>query len=165
MLEGMAIPFPSCLLLEISLLTEVSLFGRILSGVAADKVGKYNVFVIACGVAGIFTLGMWIPATGNAALIVFAVIFGFTSGAYVSLIGGLVAQISPLPEIGFRSGLVFLVGSIGGLTTNPIAGQILDTSAGWSGLKGFAGAFLIAGTAVIMAVRLYHTGFKLMAVF
>jgi MFS family permease len=108
---------------------------------------------------------MWIPATGNAALIVFAVIFGFASGAYVSLIGGLVAQISPLPEIGFRTGLVFLIGSIGGLTTNPIAGQILTTSAGWTGLKAFAGAFLLAGTAIILGARVYHTGFKLKAAF
>jgi MFS family permease len=115
--------------------------------------------------AGIFTLGMWIPAKGDAALIAYAVIFGFFSGAYVSLIGGLVAQISPLPEIGFRSGIAFLISSVGGLTTNPIAGQILASSGGWVGLKAFAGAFLLAGTGIIMAARVYHTGFKLKAVF
>lgn len=137
-----------------------------MSGLAADKIGKYNVFVAACGIAGVFTLGLWIPATGDSALIAYAVLFGFFSGAYVSLIGALVAQISPLPEIGFRSGITFLVASIPGLVTNPIAGQILATTAGgWTGLKAFAGTTMIAGAAVILVCRFYFTGIKAKAVF
>jgi len=150
----------------IAILNAGSLLGRLLSGLLADKAGKYNVFVVATGTAGVFTLAFWIPAAGDSPIIAYAVIFGFFSGAYVSLIGALVAQISPLPEIGYRTGLVFLVCSVSGLIANPIAGQILDnTSSHWTGLKAFAGAMLLGGTAILIACRLSHTGFHLKRVF
>ena len=67
--------------------------------------------------SGIFTLALWIPGNGQGATIAYSVVFGFFSGAYLSLIGGLVAQISVPSEIGYRTGLVFLVSSIPVLTT------------------------------------------------
>lgn len=150
----------------LAILNAGSLFGRLFSGMLSDKAGKYNVFAVATGAAGVFTLALWIPAAGDASIIAYAVIFGFFSGSYVSLIAGLVAQISPLPEIGYRSGIAFLVCSFSGLTTNPIAGQILDsTSSHWTGLKVFAGALLMGGTAVIVACRLSFTGMHLLVKF
>jgi MFS family permease len=132
----------------------------------ADKVGKFNVFVCATGAAGIFTLAMWIPSSSTPAIVAYAVIFGFFSGAYVSLIGGLVAQISPIREIGYRSGLVFLVASVSGLITNPIAGQILENTAGhWDGLKAFAGTALVLGTGILVCCRLSYTGLQLKKIF
>lgn len=128
--------------------------------------GKYNVFVCATGTAGIFTLALWIPANGDSAIIAYAVLFGFFSGAYVSLIGALVAQISPLPEIGYRTGLVFLICSVSGLITNPIAGQILENTSGhWNGLKAFAGSMLLGGTAILVACRLSFTGMHIKKIF
>lgn len=150
----------------IAILNAGSLFGRLLSGMLADKLGKYNVFVVATGTAGIFTLALWIPASGDSSILAFAVLFGFFSGAYVSLIGALVAQVSPLPEIGYRTGLVFLVCSFSGLIANPVAGQILDNTSGhWTGLKAFAGSMLMAGTAILIACRLSFTGFHLRKIF
>ncbi|OIW27880.1 MFS general substrate transporter [Coniochaeta ligniaria NRRL 30616] len=150
----------------IAILNAASLFGRLLSGLLADKVGKYNVFITATGTAGIFTLGLWIPAKGDPSIIAYAVLYGFFSGAYVSLMGALVAQISPLPEIGYRTGLVFLTCSISGLIANPIAGQILDNTSGhWNGLKAFAGAVLLGGTAIMIVCRLSFTGMHLKKIF
>ena len=132
---------------------------------AADKFGKYNVFIVVCYITGIVVLALWIPASGNAAIITFAILFGFFSGAYVSLIPALVAQISPPKEIGFRTGLVFLLSSFGGLTTGPIAGAILANHGGWLGLKVFAGAFCLAGTTFVLAARFYFTGPKFSVAF
>lgn len=131
----------------------------------ADKVGKFNIFTCACYIAGIFVLALWIPAGNGAAIIVFSVFFGLFSGAYISLMGALVAQISPPEEIGYRNGLTFLIGSIGGLTTSPIAGAILETPAGWTGMKLFAGIMLLAGTTGVLFARFCKTGFKLAVVF
>jgi MFS family permease len=110
-------------------------------------------------------LGLWIPASSTAARIAFATLFGFFSGAYVALIAALVVQVSPPSEIGFRTGLVFLASSIGGLTTNPISGAILERPIGWLGPKIFAGVFCIAGTTFVLAARIHKTGWKLRAVF
>jgi MFS family permease len=149
----------------IPILNAASLFGRIISGVLGDKIGKYNIFIVVCYLSGIWILALWIPGTNAAAFISFAALFGFTSGAYVSLIAPLVMQISPIAEIGFRTGLLFLNNSIGGLTTNPISGAILDSSSGWVGVKVFAGVFCLVGTTFILAARVYRVGWNPTVVF
>ncbi|CAG9975608.1 unnamed protein product [Clonostachys byssicola] len=149
----------------IPILNAASLFGRLFSGFMGDKIGRYNIFVVVCYLSGIWILALWIPDTSNPALIAFAVLFGFCSGAYVSLIAPLVMQISPLPEIGFRTGLVFLISSIGGLTTNPINGAILEAPLGFTGIKIFSGIMCLAGTTLILIARIHRTGFKVLVVF
>lgn len=136
-----------------------SLFGRMSAGIFSDKIGHYNILVTACFLAGILVLALWIPATSNAAIIVFACTFGFASGAYVSLAAALVVKISPFPEIGYRTGLLFLCSSFSGLTTNPIAGAILQHDGGsFTGMKIFSGVFVLAGSVAVLAARVYHTG-------
>ncbi|KAM0280547.1 hypothetical protein ACHAQH_003992 [Verticillium albo-atrum] len=149
----------------IPILNAASLFGRMFSGIIGDKVGRLNIFVVVCYLTGLWILALWIPAATDGALIAFAVLFGFCSGAYVSLIAPLVAQVSPLPEIGFRTGLVFFSSSIGGLTTNPINGAIIDAPNGLLGIKIFAGVFCMIGTTFILAARIHHTGWKLRVIF
>ncbi|EGY21438.1 hypothetical protein VD0002_g3526 [Verticillium dahliae] len=149
----------------IPILNAASLFGRIFSGFLGDKIGRLNIFVIVCYLTGLWILALWIPAATDGALIAFAILFGFCSGAYVSLIGPLVAQVSPLSEIGFRTGLVFFASSIGGLTTNPINGAIIDSPHGLLGMKIFAGVFCMIGTTFILAARIHRTGWKLLVVF
>ncbi|KUL83909.1 hypothetical protein ZTR_06852 [Talaromyces verruculosus] len=143
-----------------------SFFGRLSSGIFADLFGTYNVFAIVCCLAGILVLALWIPTTSTAGTIVFAVLFGYTSGAYVSLAAALVVKISPFQQIGYRVGLIFLFASIGGLTTNPIAGALLANGNGsYRDMKIFAGVILLAGTTLVFSARLQHTGLKLMAKF
>ncbi|KAF5633434.1 monocarboxylate transporter 2 [Fusarium sp. NRRL 52700] len=149
----------------IPILNAASLFGRISSGILGDKMGRYNIFIIVGFLSGVWILALWIPSNSQNGIIAFAALFGFCSGAYVSLIAPLVAQISPLPEIGFRSGMVFFISSIGGLTTNPINGSILERPTGWLGVKIFAGIFCLAGTAFILAARIQRVGWKITAIF
>ncbi|KAM6504670.1 hypothetical protein FSOLCH5_015173 [Fusarium solani] len=149
----------------VPIINAASLFGRVFAGMTGDRVGRYNIFVVVCYLTGIRTLALWIPCNTTGGIIAFAALFGFCSGAYVSLVAPLVAQISPFVEIGFRTGLVFLVASIGGLTTNLINGAILDGSGGWVGDKVFGGVFCIVGTTFILAARIYTTGWKLNVVF
>jgi MFS family permease len=136
-----------------------------MAGFLSDRLGPYNIFIAVCYMAGILVLGLWIPATGNAAIIVFSSLFGFASGAYVALAANLIVKISPLKEIGYRTGVLFLFASIGGLTTNPIAGAILQNSGdgSYQGMKIFSGVSLLVGTTLVLGARLYHTGLTLKA--
>jgi MFS family permease len=142
-----------------------SLFGRLSSGYISDKLGKFNTFVVACYVSGILILAMWIPAKSTGAIIAFTVLFGIFSGAYISLMAALVAQVSPIEELGYRNGLTFFGSAIGGLVTSPIAGAILEGPGSWTGLKVFAGVMMVCGTTGVVAARLMKTGLKLRAVF
>ncbi|KAJ4177350.1 hypothetical protein NW755_013901 [Fusarium falciforme] len=149
----------------VPMLNAGSLFGRMFSGIMGDRVGKYNIFIVVCYLSSVWILGLLIPTITNASLIAFAVLFGFSSGAYVSLITPLVMQISPPNEIGLRTGIIFFVNAVAGLTTNPINGAILAKPNGWIGMKLFAGIFCLVGTTFVLAARVYKTGWKLNAIF
>lgn len=122
--------------------------------------------MIACYLAGILCLALWIPATNTAGIVVFAVLFGLTSGAYIALAAALVVRISPIKEIGYRTGLLFFIGAFSGLTASPIAGAILQRDGGsYIGMQVFSGATLIVGSSFILAVRLHKTGLMFKAKF
>lgn len=140
---------------------------------AADKVGRYNTFIVSCLFSGLFTLALWIPSsttassspTTNSIIIAYTVLFGFFSGAYVSLLGALVAAVSPPREIGYRTGVLFLVAAVPGLVTNPIGGAILSGGGGFMGMKVYAGVMMLAGSVLVAGSRGVATGWKLMVVY
>jgi hypothetical protein len=119
------------------------------------------VFVIAGAASGIIELALWIPATYQAAVIGFAVTFGFLSGAFISLLAALPASVSPLPQIGYRIGVVMLILSLPSLTMAPIGGAILRKAGsaddGWLHVKIFGGVMSIAGSAVVFYARTLYS--------
>lgn len=147
------------------ILNAASLFGRLFAGFMGDKIGRFNILIGCCYLSGIWILALWISSSSRSAIIAFSALFGFSSGAYISLVTPIVAQISPLPEIGFRTGIVFFVASIGGLTTNPVSGALIDSSAGYPGMKIFAGVLCLIGTTFILVERVRKTGLKLAVAF
>jgi len=135
-----------------------SLFGRLGAGYAADVAGRWNAFIIACALSGIAELALWIPATYESAVIGFAVMFGFVSGAFVGLFATLPASVSPVLEMGYRMGVVMFFISIPALTMAPIGGQILQNSEdGWLRVKIFGGVMCLAGSAIVLYARVLYT--------
>ena len=143
-----------------------SLFGRLAAGYGADKIGRWNMFIIACAVSGVAEFAVWIPAKKSSIDIGFAIMFGFASGAFIGLSAALPVSVSPLPEAGYRLGVVFLAISIPALTLGPIGGAILQHGAnGWLDVKVFGGVMCLAGSAIILVSRLLYTEKKLFKVF
>lgn len=103
--DGMSVRLAGYLL---AVLNAASIFGRIIPGALADKVGKFNMQSLWCIVAGIIVLALGLPASSNAAYITFAALYGFASGAYVSLLPAQMAQISEVHQIGVRVGVTFV---------------------------------------------------------
>ena len=70
----------------ISILNAASLFGRILPGIAADRIGPFNVMIFMVVASGIIAT-CWTKATTIAGIVVFSLAYGFTSGvSTISLI-------------------------------------------------------------------------------
>ncbi|KAF2147540.1 uncharacterized protein K452DRAFT_199557, partial [Aplosporella prunicola CBS 121167] len=137
-------------------LNAASLFGRLLPGWAADKVGRFNVAVVVCAFSAVTVLALWIPAGGTAntsALLAFAILYGFGSGAVVSLAPALVAQISDVRAIGVRSGAFFAVVALAALAGSPIGGAIVGGGNGFAYMKVFCGVVQVVGTGFIAAAR------------
>ncbi|KAI2635886.1 major facilitator superfamily domain-containing protein [Hypomontagnella submonticulosa] len=150
----------------VSIFNAASLFGRLASGYGADIVGRWNMLIIACTLSGISEFAVWIPAKQASIAIGFAVMFGFSSGAFIGLSGALPISVSPPPEIGYRLGIVFLANAIPALAMAPIGGAILRNSVnGWLDVKIFGGVMCLAGSAIILVSRLLYTEKKFLKVF
>jgi MFS family permease len=144
--------------------TPLSIFGRVIPGALADKVGKFNMQSLWCLVAGIIVLALGLPASGNAAYITFAALYGFASGAFVSLLPAQMAQISKVEELGVRIGVIFACVSFAGLIGNPIAGAIVTHPGGpYGGLNVFAGVLLLTGGGLFTLTRFYIAKWHVMA--
>ncbi|KAL4940485.1 hypothetical protein BDV06DRAFT_213459 [Aspergillus oleicola] len=139
----------------IPILNAASLFGRILPGWIGDKVGRYNTQIATCLFSGVIALALWIPAKQSALLFVFAALYGFGSGAFVSLLPAIIAQISDVREIGFRVGMEFAVMSVAALVSNPIGGALIDHDhGGFRDLQIFCGVVLLVGSGGFVLARL-----------
>ncbi|KAF4919343.1 MFS transporter asaE [Colletotrichum viniferum] len=147
------------------IMNAVSILGRIIPGIVADKMGRYNVMILITFISALFCLALWIPGKSNAAIIVFLVIFGFSSGGFISLAPALIAQISDIRQIGIRTGTAFAVQSFGALTGSPIAGAIVASQGGsFLGLQLFCGFAMLAAVGVFIAARTVQVGLKLKVV-
>ncbi|KAI0550981.1 monocarboxylate permease-like protein [Xylaria curta] len=143
----------------------VSIPGRIVPGIIADKLGRFNTIILVTGLSAIITLALWVPGNTTGTTIGFGAIYGFTSGGFISLVPAVIAQISDLREIGTRSGTLLFVGSLGSLTGAPIAGAIVAAQNGqYLGLKLFNGFSLLAGAIFLILARTVQVKLKLVKI-
>lgn len=144
-----------------SILNATSIFGRILPGILADRIGRFNVTIATTAFSAVIVLALWLPTHSNAPIIVFTLLFGFSSGAFVSLGPSLVAQISPIRELGVRNGTMFLFAALAGLTGNPIGGALVAVDNGdFTYLQLFCGLAMAAGTLSYITARWIQCGWK-----
>ena len=130
------------------------MFGRIIPGLLADKLGKFNMMILTCLASTLLVLCLWLPARGTVPILLFAGLYGFTSGSFVSLGPALVAQLCDVREIGVRSGVMFLLVSFSALTGNPIAGALLgDRRDNFDALMTFCAVVMGLGTVLFLGGR------------
>ncbi|KAF4446989.1 hypothetical protein F53441_9460 [Fusarium austroafricanum] len=130
----------------VPIVNAASTFGRLIPAYIGDKIGVFNVMIPVTALGGIFTLTVWLTAHSTAGVIVFAVLYGFTSGCTLSIIPAMVASFSDVRSIGTRNGALYGVSAIGVLVGSPIAGAIVADQGGhFSGLIIFCGVSILVG--------------------
>ncbi|KAL7935865.1 monocarboxylate permease-like protein [Trichoderma chlorosporum] len=145
----------------VPIINAASTFGRILPAHLGDRYGVFNVMIILTLFGGIVTLALWLPAASNAPLIVFAALYGFASGCFLSIIPAMVASISDVRKLGTRTGSLYAVTSVGVLIGGPIGGAIVNDQNGhFSGLIVFCGVSLLLGAALTIMSRHALVGFE-----
>ncbi|CAJ0555014.1 Ff.00g135270.m01.CDS01 [Fusarium sp. VM40] len=132
----------------VSIVNASSTFGRLLPAYLGDRIGVFNVMIPLTVLGGIFTLTVWLTATTTTSVIVYAVLYGFTSGCTLSILPAMVASFSDVRSIGTRSGSLYGVAAFGALVGSPIAGAIVGDQGGkFSGLIIFCGVSILVGAA------------------
>jgi predicted MFS family arabinose efflux permease len=134
-----------------------SLFGRIIPNMLADRTGPFNI-LIPCSLTTALLAFVWIWVKTPETLFVFCSLYGFFSGAFVSLSPTTVVSLSPnLGVVGVRMGMSFVFAAIGLLTGNPIAGAILK-AIGWPALQAFCGSCVGISMLAMVAARIVKAG-------
>ena len=145
--RGMDVTLASYLL---AILNAASTFGRVIPGILADRFGRLNAFAIGGIMTGIVAF-CWDRAESNAALIVYSVVFGFTSGTIIS--GGSAACTictkSP-QDAGTYLGMALAIASLATLAGPPIAGKFVDVYGGFFEVAMFSGATCTFGGIVAL---------------
>jgi len=103
--------------------------------------GRFNIMTMTTFFSAIVVLALWIPAQGNVPIIVFAAVFGFSSGTFVSMVPSLIAQISDI--VAFAA-----------LCGNPIGGALISRDhGGYLYLQLFSGLTMAIGGTIYVASR------------
>ncbi|EQB48216.1 hypothetical protein CGLO_12566 [Colletotrichum gloeosporioides Cg-14] len=128
--------------------------GRFLPNYVADRFGVMNTMctITFCCMASIF--GLWLTANGSRAMTTaFAIIYGFWSGASVSLAPVAIGLVCRTEDYGKRNGAAYTLCSLGTLIGIPIAGAILGVEGG-----GYQGLIIFAALAYVISLAAYIFG-------
>ncbi|KAH7240559.1 major facilitator superfamily domain-containing protein [Fusarium solani] len=141
--------------------------GRALPGYVADRFGTFNTMCITAFICAAFILTLWLTADGEEVRTTsFTILFGFWSGAAISLTPVCVSQVCKIEDYGKRNGTAFFIASFGALTGIPIAGAILEANSGsYRGLIVFAEVLYTAAFAAFVFARGVTGGWNLRTVF
>jgi MFS family permease len=144
----------------LAILNGASCIGRFLPGYIADRIGRFNTMIISLFLAMVSVFGLWLPDAVSdkppslALLITFVAVFGFVSGANVTLVPVCLGQLCSTQEYGRYYASAFTFCAFGCLTSIPVAGNIL-TATSEAGRKGFWGVILFAGVSYIVALSCF----------
>ncbi|RDB15271.1 Riboflavin transporter MCH5 [Hypsizygus marmoreus] len=129
-------------------------FGRIAPAYLSDTLGRFNLLVPSALLSGISCLTLWMFAHSVGLLMLFAAVYGFFSGAFISVITPCVAQISDIRQIGIRIGVLYSIISFPSLVGGPAAGALLVRAHGsYTGMIAFSGSTVVAGSIFILLAR------------
>ncbi|KND90986.1 Riboflavin transporter MCH5 [Tolypocladium ophioglossoides CBS 100239] len=141
----------------LAILNAASIFGRVLPGVIADKLGRYNTLIIKGACSGVLLL-CWPAITSNASTIIFAILYGFFSGGIVSLMSPCIAQVTPhANQLGTYLGMAMTILGIAGLTGTPICGALLQSGGSFTHPAIFSGVVMLFGVLLVAVARCYQS--------
>jgi MFS family permease len=138
----------------VSILNGASFFGRVIPGIMADKLGRLNMLMAVALVSGILIFCLQ-KMTTNSTIIVFSALYGFSSGAIVSLISVCLAQIPKNPgDIGTYMGQGMAVVAIGALIGPPSNGALLSRYHSFDRPLIMSGVFVIVGALMVIVAKI-----------
>ena len=110
----------------LSIMNAASVPGRIIPGLIADRLGSVRVMAASCILSAVL-MYVWTAIRSLAGLVVFCILYGFLSGAVVSMPVTVVASLVPgLHLLGTWMGMAFCFCGLGMLVGNPIAGTLIS---------------------------------------
>ncbi|KAJ7125192.1 major facilitator superfamily domain-containing protein [Mycena epipterygia] len=136
----------------ISMANGASLVGRLMSGIATDKFGAVNVIAPMTAVAAVMTY-LWPLARSEGSFVAISIVYGFSSGAYVSSFMLPMYHLGEIADVGRRSGMAMTLTALGALAGPPISGAINTASGGYQAVGYYAGSMIMASIVLMLITR------------
>ncbi|KAI8338720.1 major facilitator superfamily domain-containing protein [Chlamydoabsidia padenii] len=132
--------------------------GRLALGWVGDRIGRLNMYIIGCTIAGLLCCLLWTFATTYESLLAFSITWGFVCGLYFALAppitGGIVGIEKTSPGLAF----LFVVSSISAVGP-PVASAIQNATpgGGYIGVQIFSGAVYLVGALICFVLKIKMT--------
>ncbi|KAI0742937.1 major facilitator superfamily domain-containing protein [Daedaleopsis nitida] len=140
--------------LPLTVLNISAALGRVLIGFAADKLGPVNALFVAITLSGLTQLVVWMFVTTYAGVMVFAILYGFFCGCFLSLVSAVAAKLYGAEKLAGLSGLLLLFNAPGYAAGAPIGGAILGaTGNNWRIVAGYSGSVQVLGALCLLYAR------------
>ncbi|TDL24029.1 MFS general substrate transporter [Rickenella mellea] len=136
----------------VSIANAGSFFGRLAAGLLADYTGALNIIIPFTTIAGILTY-IWPHVRGKGNYVAIAVTYGFSSGAYLSLLPAPMIAMGDTGDMGRRVGVCWSMLAIGALIGPPISGAINGATHGFNFVGVYAGTMVLVSVMLMVMVR------------
>ncbi|TFK91772.1 MFS general substrate transporter [Polyporus arcularius HHB13444] len=134
-----------------------SAIGRVVGGYFADRTGPLNIMTPATILAGVLTY-IWPFATSVGGNIGIAIVYGASSGVYVSLLAAPIVRMGKTHDVGVRVGMSMTLIAIGAVAGPPISGAINDATGGFKFVGVYAGSAVMLACAFMVLTRISILG-------
>lgn len=139
--------------------------GKILMGYLADRIGRLNVGILCASLATIAHFAIWLTATTEASMWVFAVLQGISQGGYMAIIYSLINDYVPLDLADAAIGWALFAWAPGGLLSQPITSYIIDRGNGikpyYQGAIIFSGLIYFLSACLVFILRIMKGGLQI----
>jgi len=134
----------------------LSAFGKVMLGWAADRYGRLNVLWACTTMSAISVFCLWAPAsigavsnelTKRALFVTYVILYGITSGTYVSLLPPVLFDLVGPQYFSSVNGALYFLRGIGTLVGTPSAGALIKGGrrSGAASPEGFLHAIIMTG--------------------
>ncbi|KAI0371653.1 MFS general substrate transporter [Pilatotrama ljubarskyi] len=134
-----------------------SAVGRLSGGLLADRIGPLTIMTPATFIAGILTYA-WPFASSVGSNIAIAIIYGCSSGVYVSLLAAPVVRMGKTQDVGVRVGMSMTVVAVGAVAGPPISGAINAATGAYTLTGVYAGTTVMVACCFLVATRIAILG-------
>lgn len=138
----------------------VNFISMLSMGWISDRIGRINGFFLCTFLSGFFTLVLWTTAKSDVSIWIYAVLYGFFGGGYISLQGASLPQVAGYDNISAANGLSYFTSTLGYLFGSPIASTIISTSGSYVYAAVYSGVLMTVGGLIAWKLRVDRADWK-----
>jgi MFS family permease len=145
-----------------AIMSAVNAISMFSAGWLSDYTGRVNGLFLCVFLSGIFTLTIWTTATTEAAIWVYAVLYGFFGGGFITVNGATLPEVAGYDNIAAANGLFYLTNSVGYMFGTPITSAIIGSRGedGYIFAAVYCGVLMSVGGLLCWMLRVSRSGWN-----